>query len=143
MIEAVGNEYLPAYFGAVDHMLAPGGRFALQAITMPHNQLVATRHAQGWPHKYIFPGGELLSIPEIDHQLARTSLRVVERRPLGGDYARTLRHWRDRFDSRWPDIAALGFDATFHRMWDFYLAYFESGFRADYLNVWQLRIDKH
>jgi cyclopropane-fatty-acyl-phospholipid synthase len=142
MIEAVGHQYWPAYFGAVDKVLVPGGRFALQVITMPHDQLIATRHSQGWPHKYIFPGGELLSIPEIERQVANTSLRITERQALGAHYARTLAHWRTRFLDRWPDILTLGFDGTFRRMWEFYLSYFESGFRADYLNVWQLRMDK-
>jgi cyclopropane-fatty-acyl-phospholipid synthase len=142
MIEAVGHQYWPAYFGAVDRMLVPGGRFALQAITMPHSQLLATRHSQGWPHKYIFPGGELLSTREIDRQVAATSMRITERQSLGAHYARTLRQWRERFLQRWPDISALGFDETFRRMWEFYLSYFESGFRAEYLDVWQLRMDK-
>lgn len=142
MIEAVGHRYWPAYFGAVDRMLMPGGRFALQAITMPHDQLIATRDSQGWPHKYIFPGGELLSIRDIERQVANTSLRITERQALGPHYARTLCHWRTRFLDRWPDISLLGLDGTFRRMWEFYLSYFESGFRADYLNVWQLRMDK-
>lgn len=143
MIEAVGHQYWPDYFGAVDRLLRPGGRFALQAITMPHDQMLAIRHSQGWPHKYIFPGGELLSIPEIEHQVARhTGMRITDRRPLGADYARTLSMWRDRFLDRWSDVANLGFDDVFRRMWVFYLSYFEAGFRADYLNVWQLRMDK-
>ena len=58
-------------------------------------------------------------------------------RHLGGDYARTLRIWRDRFVEQWPSIARLGFDPTFRRMWEFYLAYSEAGFRGGYLNVWQ------
>ncbi|HEX5117411.1 MAG TPA: cyclopropane-fatty-acyl-phospholipid synthase family protein [Pseudonocardiaceae bacterium] len=143
MIEAVGHQYWPDYFGAVDRVLRPGGRFALQAITMPHQQLLATRYSQGWPHKYIFPGGELLSIPEIEHQVAtHTNMRISDRQALGPHYARTLSHWRNRFLDRWSDIEALGFDDIFRRMWVFYLSYFESGFRADYLNVWQLRMDK-
>jgi cyclopropane-fatty-acyl-phospholipid synthase len=143
MIEAVGHQHWPEYFARVDRVLEPGGRFALQAITMPHRQLLATRHSQGWPHKYIFPGGELLSTPEIEHQVAsHTSLRITERRSLRASYAQTLRTWRDRFLDRWPDVAALGFDETFRRMWVFYLSYFEAGFRADYLDVWQLRMAK-
>jgi cyclopropane-fatty-acyl-phospholipid synthase len=110
---------------------------------MPHQQLLASRYSQGWPHKYIFPGGELLSIPEIERQVAaHTGMRITDRQALGPQYARTLAHWRNRFLDRWPDIAALGFDEIFRRMWVFYLSYFESGFRADYLNVWQLRMDK-
>jgi cyclopropane-fatty-acyl-phospholipid synthase len=143
MIEAVGHQHWAEYFGMVDRVLAPGGRFALQAITMPHDQMLATRDVQGWPHKYIFPGGELLSIPEIEGQVSsHTRLRITERRALGPSYARTLSTWRDRFLERWEAVAALGFDETFRRMWVFYLSYFEAGFRADYLDVWQFRMDK-
>ena len=142
MIEAVGHQHWRDYFAMVDRVLEPGGRFALQAITMPHKQMLATARSQGWPHKYIFPGGELLSIPVIEEQVARTGLRITDRRALGASYARTLQLWRERFLSRWTEVAALGFDETFRRMWEFYLAYFEAGFRADYLNVWQLRMDK-
>jgi len=143
MIEAVGHQHWSEYFAMVDRVLEPGGRFALQAITMPHRQMLATRNAQGWPHKYIFPGGELLSIPEIERQVGtHTRLRISERRSLRASYARTLTTWRDRFLDRWSDVAELGFDETFRRMWVFYLSYFEAGFRADYLDVWQLKMAK-
>jgi cyclopropane-fatty-acyl-phospholipid synthase len=143
MIEAVGQEYWPAYFAAIDRLLVPGGRLGLQAITMPHDRMLATRHSYTWIHKYIFPGGQVLSVPAIEQAVRRhTSLRIDQRRPLGTHYARTLRLWRDRFHARWPEITALGFDETFRRMWEFYLAYSEAGFRGRYLDVWQFGMVK-
>jgi cyclopropane-fatty-acyl-phospholipid synthase len=143
MIEAVGHQYWPAYFGAIDRLLVPGGRLGLQAITMPHDRMLATRDSYTWIHKYIFPGGQVLSVPAIEHVVARgTTLRIEQRRELGQDYARTLRLWRERFTERWPAIAALGFDETFRRMWEFYLAYSEAGFRGNYLNTWQFGMVK-
>ena len=141
MIEAVGERYWPTYFATVDRLLAPGGRFGLQSITMPHDRLLATRHAQGWIHKYIFPGGLIPSLTAIDRIAATAGgLEVVHRRDLGPDYAHTLRLWRDRFTSRGAEVANLGFDAVFRRMWEFYLAYSEAGFRAGYLGVSQLSL---
>ena len=67
-------------------------------------------------------------------------LRVAERRSLGPDYARTLAHWQRNFRNRWDRVAALGFDETFRRMWEFYLAYCEAGFRVDYLDVHQFAL---
>jgi cyclopropane-fatty-acyl-phospholipid synthase len=64
-------------------------------------------------------------------------LEVTERHGLGPHYARTLRHWRDRFVANGHLVADAGFDRTFRRMWEFYLAYCEAGFRAGYLDVWQ------
>lgn len=141
MVEAVGEAWWPAYFRTLDRLLAPGGRAALQAIVMPHDALRAIRNSYSWIHKYIFPGGLLLSHHTIDDMLRRyTSLRVVSRRDLGTSYALTLRQWRQRFLSRWDEAQALGFDDVFRRMWEYYFAYFESGFRAGYLDVSQLAL---
>ncbi|WP_020500232.1 SAM-dependent methyltransferase [Sciscionella marina] len=141
MIEAVGMGYWPVFFRTLERLLRTGGRIGLQTITMPHERMLATRHSYTWIHKYIFPGGMLPSVPAIEGVLAgHTGLRIVEQRSLGADYAATLRRWRERFGEQWPRISALGFDETFHRMWEFYLAYSEAGFRARYLDDWQLRI---
>ena len=141
MIEAVGEAYWPVYFGTIDRLLRPGGRVGLQAITMSHDRMLATRHSYGWIHKYIFPGGLIPSLTAIEQTLrAHTELRVVDRRDLGSHYAETLRQWRERFSSRWEDIGALGFDGVFRRMWEFYLAYCEAGFRSGYLDVSQLAL---
>ncbi len=141
MVEAVGEQYWPTYFATIDRLLAPGGKAAIQTITMGHDRMRATRRSYGWIHKYIFPGGLIPSLQAIDEALAEhTRLRVVERRDLGWHYAQTLRLWRERFLSAWPEIEKRGFDATFRRMWEFYLAYCEAGFRTDYLGVSQLQI---
>ncbi|HEY7723402.1 MAG TPA: cyclopropane-fatty-acyl-phospholipid synthase family protein [Pedococcus sp.] len=143
MIEAVGEEYWPTYFAAIDRLLAPGGKVSIQAITMAHERMLATRRSFGWIQKYIFPGGLIPSLQAIDETLAaHTSLRVSQRRELGPHYARTLRLWRDRFTQEWPAIHAQGFDETFRRMWEFYLAYCEAGFRTGYLGVSQLQLTR-
>ncbi|MBE9373832.1 class I SAM-dependent methyltransferase [Saccharopolyspora sp. HNM0983] len=139
MIEAVGAEYWPDYFRALDALVAPGGRVALQAITMPHRRVLATRGTYTWIHKYVFPGGEIPSVEAIEQHVAQlTRLRVRERESFGASYAETLHRWRTRFLERWDDVAALGFSTNFRRMWEFYLAYSEAGFRAGYLDVHQL-----
>ncbi len=143
MIEAVGEEHWPAYFATLDRLLAPGGRIGLQAITMPHDRMLATRHSYTWIHKYIFPGGQLLSREAITDAVGHhTGLRIGTRRSLGDSYARTLRLWRQRFLDAWPRITELGFDDTFRRMWEFYLAYSEAGFRGRYLDVVQFGLGK-
>jgi cyclopropane-fatty-acyl-phospholipid synthase len=141
MIEAVGEVYWPAYFGALDRLLAPGGRVAIQAITMDHQRFLATRRSFSWIQKYIFPGGIIPSLQAVDDALAaRTTLRVTRQRELRAHYARTLRLWRERFLGQWPRIHARGFDEAFRRMWEFYLAYSEAGFRSGYLGVSQLQM---
>lgn len=139
MIEAVGEKYWPEYFSVIDSLLEPGGRVGLQAITIEHSRLLATRNGYTWVHKYVFPGGILPSITAITDVLAEnTRLRIVQDRKLGDSYAKTLRAWRHRFNEHLPQVRALGFDETFIRMWNFYLAYTEAGFAADYIDVFQL-----
>ena len=70
MIEAVGEAYWPTYFAALDTLLAPGGRVGLQAITIAHDRLMATRRSYTWIHKYVFPGGIIPSIRSISDNLA-------------------------------------------------------------------------
>ncbi len=139
MIEAVGHEFWDTYFQTIDHVLAPGGRVAIQAITMPHDRMLATRGTHTWINKYIFPGGFLPSVEVVD-QITRdeTTLRLVGRLDLGSHYAETLRRWDRRFLARRDDVLALGFDDTFMRMWHFYLAYSQAGFASGYINVQQL-----
>ena len=140
MLEAVGERYWDAYFAGLDRHLAPGGRIGLQTITMPHDRMLATRHTYTWIQKYIFPGGLLPSVTAIGDSLARTRLRITEREDFGAHYAETLRIWRERFGARAADVAGLGFDEVFNRMWTFYLCYSEAGFRAGYIDVSQLTL---
>ncbi|WP_406864715.1 cyclopropane-fatty-acyl-phospholipid synthase family protein [Streptomyces sp. HUAS MG47] len=138
MIEAVGAEYWPAYFGALRDRLAPGGRVALQAITMPHARMLATARTHTWISKYVFPGGLIPSREALAEQSAAAGLRIAADTGYGDHYAETLRLWRERFLSRTQDVHELGFDHAFRRMWELYLAYSEAGFRARYLDVRQL-----
>ncbi len=141
MLEAVGEEYWPAFFAACDRLLEPGGSIALQTITMPHRRYLASRHAYGWIHKYIFPGGLIPSREAIDRALRdASSLRVTAGAEIGHHYATTLRRWRERFLARREQVHALGFDGTFVRMWEFYLAYCEAGFATGALGDAQLRL---
>ncbi|WP_372435301.1 class I SAM-dependent methyltransferase [Tomitella cavernea] len=143
MIEAVGHEYWAGYFRSVDALLAPGGRFALQAITMPHDRMLRTRDTYTWIQKYIFPGGFLPSAQAIESVARRcTDLRVRGTMSFGPHYARTLRLWDQRSQAQSRRIAALGFDRVFRRMWHFYLCYAEAGFRSGYLDVQQIVLDR-
>lgn len=143
MIEAVGVKYWPVYFATVGRLLAPGGHFGLQAITMPDDRLRASAHAYTWIHKYIFPGGVIPSAEAIaQHAQDDGGMRIIDERAFGVDYADTLRLWRLRFIEHRAQVLALGFDETFLRMWEFYLAYSEAGFRSGHLNVRQYSMER-
>ena len=143
MIEAVGYDFWDEYFTILDRSLAPGGRVGLQAITMRHDRMLATRNTYTWINKYIFPGGFLPSVEVIDRiTRRRTSLRVTDRMAFGTHYAETLRQWDERFLAARDRVAALGFDETFVRMWHFYLEYSRAGFASGYLDVNQIVLSR-
>jgi cyclopropane-fatty-acyl-phospholipid synthase len=143
MLEAVGERYWDDYFTVLDRHLAPGGRIGLQTITMPHDRMLATRRTYTWIQKYIFPGGLLPSLTAIQNSLeSRTRLRITGRADFGPHYAETLRIWRDRFQASAGEVARLGFDEVFTRMWTFYLCYSEAGFRSGYIGVSQLTLSR-
>jgi cyclopropane-fatty-acyl-phospholipid synthase len=138
MIEAVGYRTWPNYFQALERLVKPGGRIAIQAITMPHARMLTTRNTQTWIQKYIFPGGLIPSTQAITGVTERhTGLRTVDMFSFGAHYAETLRLWRDRFMQRRDALSDIGFDEVFARMWELYLAYSEAGFRSGYLDVHQ------
>ncbi|HPC81769.1 MAG TPA: cyclopropane-fatty-acyl-phospholipid synthase family protein [Thermoanaerobaculaceae bacterium] len=139
MLEAVGHEYLGAFFAAVDRLLAPGGIAVVQTITIADQRYDAYRRGTDFIRRYIFPGGHLPSLSVITGVLARrTRLVVRDVESLGPHYARTLRRWRERFVANRERVFALGFDDRFCRMWEFYLGYCEGGFEAGVLDDLQL-----
>ncbi|MBV2354894.1 cyclopropane-fatty-acyl-phospholipid synthase family protein [Streptomyces sp. J2-1] len=143
MIEAVGAEFWPVYFRTLDERLVPGGRAALQAITMPDDRMRATLSTHTWIQKYVFPGGMIPSTEAVEECVRdHTRLAVTARDGFGAHYAETLRLWRERFTERADEVDALGFDETFRRLWTFYLAYSEAGFRSGYLDVQQYLFTK-
>ncbi|MFJ3586754.1 class I SAM-dependent methyltransferase [Streptomyces sp. NPDC090127] len=138
MIEAVGAAYWTSYFAALRRALAPGGRIALQAITMGHRQMLHTAATHTWISKYVFPGGLIPSRRAIAEHATAAGLTTVADHGYGEHYAETLRLWRERFTAQGQSVTGLGFDTVFQRMWEFYLAYSEAGFRSRYLDVRQL-----
>jgi len=143
MIEAVGWRYWRTYFETIDRLLRPGGRAAIQAITMPHERMLATRNTHTWINKYIFPGGFLPSVRAIDEVTrSHTALRLSDRLAFGQHYAATLRLWDQAFMASGPAVRGLGFDEIFQRMWHFYLEYSRAGFASGYLDVHQLTFTK-
>ena len=143
MIEAVGWQYWQTYFETIDRVLAPGGTVAIQAITMPHDRMRATKNTYTWINKYIFPGGFLPSVQVVD-EITRehTGLRLTGRLSMGAHYAETLRLWDEAFEAAHDRVVELGFDATFLRMWHFYLEYSRGGFQSGYIDVQQILLER-
>jgi cyclopropane-fatty-acyl-phospholipid synthase len=142
MFEAVGFQHYDSFFSKLASLLEPSAPFLIQTITMNEPRFPQYIQGTDWIQKYIFPGGELSSVLEIEKSLARTgSYRLVDRLDFGLDYARTLREWRNSFHAQIDSIRRLGFDRRFERMWDYYLAYCEGAFLEKYIGVAQLRFE--
>ncbi len=129
MIEAVGEAYWPLYFAKIAEVLKPGGKALIQAITIDEPRFKSYRARPDFIQRHIFPGGLLPTRAIIREQAARAGLCVTRAEFFGLSYALTLAQWRSRFEARWSDIAALGFDERFRRLWTYYLCYCEAGFR--------------
>jgi len=142
MIEAVGHEYLPEYFAIASRLLPPGGRFALQSITMPDARFAAYRRRVDWMQTYVFPGSVIPSLAAIRDAAAPARLHVESADDIGPDYAATLAAWRARFVAALPEVAALGFDEPFVRTWLMYLAFSEAAFAERTLGDHQLLLTR-
>ena len=139
MIEAVGERYWPAFFASLRDRLRPGGGIALQAITVADRLFPDYRRRSDFMRKHIFPGGMLPSPSALRREARNAGLEMGPSLSLADSYSRTLRSWRTQFNERSQDIAALGFDARFRRMWNFYLAASAACFAARTTDVLQIR----
>ncbi|MBL5886001.1 SAM-dependent methyltransferase [Lelliottia aquatilis] len=143
MIEAVGKTFLPEFFRTCQARLRPGGKMAIQAITIQDQRYRSYSKSVDFIQRYIFPGGFLPSITAMSDLMTRHTDFVVRNLfDMGPDYARTLTHWRTRFLHAWQDIEKLGFDERFRRMWLYYLGYCEAGFNARTISVVQLMAER-
>jgi cyclopropane-fatty-acyl-phospholipid synthase len=143
MIEAVGKVRWPLYFQKLSEALLPGGRIVLQAITIDEAFADGYRRNPDFIQTHIFPGGCLPTRSAIEAEAPRAGLRLTREERFGGSYARTLAEWRRRFHARWPDVARLGFDSRFRRLWDYYLAYCEAGFAEGAIDVGLMTLERH
>jgi cyclopropane-fatty-acyl-phospholipid synthase len=134
MLEAVGEEFLPGYFEAVDRLLAPDGIAVIQSITVPDDRYARYRRRPDFIQKHVFPGSHCPSVGAIVSAVsARSRLLVHHLEDVGAHYAETLRRWRTAFLASLPRVAELGYDERFARLWDFYLAYCEGGFAVRHI----------
>ena len=140
MIEAVGYDHLDEYFAVIGRLLAPDGLALVQAITIPDRDERAYRANVDFIQKHIFPGSALPSLRAITAAVGRTNLRIEHSEDLAPHYARTLREWHARFRAHQADIAAMGFDETFRRLWQWYFCYCEAGFLERTVGLLQITL---
>lgn len=139
MLEAVGHEFLDAYFATCDRVLAEQGRAVIQVITFPDQGYDDYRQTPDFIRRFIFPGGHLPSLHAMQNAITRSSRLVIDDvENIAAHYAETLKRWRGVFMSRLPEIHKLGFDKRFCRMWEFYLATCEAAFAHAKLGTLQL-----
>jgi cyclopropane-fatty-acyl-phospholipid synthase len=140
MFEAVGEKYWPVYFDTVRDRLKPGRSATLQIITIDHARWDVYKRGVDFIQKYIFPGGMLPSPKVLREQVERAGLVVEKSIEFGKSYDITLRRWHETFNARWDQIASLGFDDRFRRMWNFYLTSCAATFDSGNCDVTQITI---
>jgi cyclopropane-fatty-acyl-phospholipid synthase len=140
MLEAVGEAYWPTFFRTLRERLNPGGVAVLQVITIAEDRFAAYRRGADFIQHHIFPGGMLPSPSILREQVTAAGLMLDHEETFGQSYARTLADWHERFIHALPDVARCGLDERFQRLWRYYLAYCEGGFRAGAIDVGFYRI---
>ena len=144
MVEALGREYWPEFMDCVARNLKPGGRAAIQYISMADDLFEDYASAADFIQAYIFPGGLLIKTSEFRELAEARGLSWQDQADFGPDYAETLRIWRERFERAVAEARLpSGFDARFVRLWRYYLAYCEAGFRCGNVNVHQVTLVKN
>lgn len=141
MFEAVGVENWPVYFETLHQRLKPGGRAAVQTITIEDRRFASYRRTPDFIQHYIFPGGVLPSPAKFVESADAQGLTITNEHFFGPSYAETLRRWKSAFLEAWPQIQELGFDERFQRMWLYYLCYSEVGFDTGKIDVAQFTIE--
>jgi cyclopropane-fatty-acyl-phospholipid synthase len=142
MIESIPQTMWTPYFRQLRDLTKPGGTIGLQVITVADRHWTTSDANPDFVRRYVFPGGQVPA-PMLLRTLTRNhDLRWVEDHGYGASYARTLEAWGAAFDASERDIAALGFDEPFRRMWRYYLAYCEGGFRAGRVDVSQIVLER-
>ncbi len=142
MFEAVGEKYWPDYFTTLHDRLNPGRRAALQIITLDDRRFEVYRKGVDFIQKYIFPGGMLPSPTALKAEVRRAGLSLVESFEFGESYSQTLRRWHAVFNARWDEVARMGFDERFRRMWNFYLTSCAGAFHGGNCNVTQITLKR-
>ncbi|VFR37180.1 Cyclopropane-fatty-acyl-phospholipid synthase, plant type [plant metagenome] len=143
MIEAVGHRYLPTYFHQCASLLKPDGLMLLQAITIRDQRYARARRSVDFIQKYIFPGGALPSVSRMaDVVASATDMTIHHMEDIGLHYARTLRLWRENLRHAREELAPLGYDERFFRMWQYYFCYCEGGFMERHIGTAQLLLAK-
>ncbi len=142
MVEAVGERWWPAYLDCIARNLRPGGRAALQYISIDHRLFAKYRQSADFIQAYIFPGGMLIDEPGFAELAVERGLSWQDRDGFGHDYAETLKRWRDRYDAAMSSGELDGFSEQFHRLWRYYLMYCEGGFRGGSIDVAQITMVK-
>lgn len=143
MVEAVGQDYWPAYLATVARALKPGARAAIQYIMIDDAIFEAYAGNVDFIQRYIFPGGMLLSERRFRALAEAAGLAWEDRRGFGLHYAETLRRWRAAFDAAVAAGRLPGrFDRRFIDLWRYYLMYCEGGFAGGGIDVAQVTLVK-
>lgn len=142
MIEAVGWQYFPDFFAKCSELTRPGGAMFLQAITIEDDAYEVEKASKSFANTHVFPGGCLPSLGLITELAARNGMPATQVEDITGHYAHTLEIWRERYNDAAPGLVSVGYDERFRRLWNFYLAFSEGGFREQRIRDLQIVLAK-
>ncbi|MDG2007714.1 MAG: cyclopropane-fatty-acyl-phospholipid synthase [Alphaproteobacteria bacterium] len=142
MFEAVGMEFWNDYFSKIRDLLIPKGVFSMQTIVIDNKYFKNYIKKIDFIQKYIFPGGMLPCMNELDKIAKNLNFTFKLNRKMADSYSKTLLIWSQNFNKKWTNLNSLGFPDEFKRTWNFYLSYCYGGFKAKTIDVYQIDFTK-
>jgi cyclopropane-fatty-acyl-phospholipid synthase len=142
MFEAVGEAYWDTFASKLAATLSADGIAAMQIITIDEQAAIDYQRRPDFIQQYVFPGGMLPTVTQINDALRRQGLGITNLYRFGQDYGLTLKLWREQFEAAWPAIQSHTYDDRFYRLWMYYLCYCEAGFSIGRTDVIQIKIER-
>jgi cyclopropane-fatty-acyl-phospholipid synthase len=135
MVEHVGDERIDEYATRLHALLGPGGRLLNHGIAKLKD--LDTYDEGPFSERFVFPDGVPLPLSRITLALERAGFATTHVEGLQDDYAQTLRHWIDRYESRYEDAERLA-GAERARVWRLYLHAARLGFVTGWASIYQV-----
>ena len=132
MLEHVGRQNYRELGAVVDRCLTDNGRALVHSIGRNMPELMSP-----WIEKRIFPGAYPPTIREMMDIVEPYNFSVLDIENLRLHYAKTLRHWLERFDQN-EEVIAKKFDQRFVRAWRLYLTGSIAAFLVGTLQLFQI-----
>ena len=143
MLEAVGHTGVSDFFSHCSSLLKDDGTLQIQIITIPDEKYDSYKSNCDFIQKYVFPGGLLLSLDNIENASKKYGFKITNKVEIGTHYAKTLSHWREKLEKNFPDFSHRTLNIYDYRKFYYYFSYCEGGFLSKNISTYQITLKKN